>query len=306
MTFLKLIPNALSSKVGLAVLKLSKHSPNILFAGGVVGVVGTVVLASRATLRLEEVLDKTQESLDKVNEVGASVIEDPTNASFTEKEILQAKIGVYIQAAGQITKLYGPSVALGALSIAALTKSHFILTKRNAALAAALTAVEKGFRAYRDRVIEDLGAEKDRDYYYGLEKQKEVTIDSEGKKKIVERKIQTGTSPYGVMFNCHNRNWVDSPEHNIIFLKLQQNNLNDLLNARGWVLLNDLYDALGFDRTKAGCVVGWKLGQGDGYVDFGVFVRENLGQYFDYVTGREGEIHINPNVDGNIFNSLKD
>lgn len=298
---MRLIPNALSSKVGVAALKLSKHSPTLLFGAGVVGVVGTVVLAARATLRLEEVIEQTQENLETVKSVD-------NGEKYTDREILQIKAGVYIHAAGRITKLYGPSVALGVASIGALAGSHHILSKRNAALAAAYKAVETGFRAYRERVVEDLGKEKDLQYLYGLEKQKEVVVDEDGKKKIVDKTVPTNAiSPYNVLFHSNNRNWNSTPEYNIIFLRCQQNNLTDKLRSQGFLLLNDMYDALGFDRTKAGCVVGWladpKYG-GDGYVDLGVFDRETLGEFYDYVVGNEDEIWIRPNCDGEIFSKL--
>ena len=48
------IKNVVTSKVGRQLLVAQKHSPAVLFAAGVVGVVGTVVLASRATLKLNE------------------------------------------------------------------------------------------------------------------------------------------------------------------------------------------------------------------------------------------------------------
>ena len=59
---------------------------------------------------------------------------------------------------------------MGGLSIAALTRSHNILTKRNAALTAAYGALEKGFSEYRARVVEKYGEEEDRDFRYGTGK----------------------------------------------------------------------------------------------------------------------------------------
>lgn len=304
---MRFIPNAVTSKVGLVALKLSQHSPNILFGAGVAGVVGTVVLASRATLQLESVIDAHNIDMDKVNDVALRDVENQFGRKFTDQEIYQAKIGVYIKTVGRVIKLYAPAAGVGLLSIAALTKAHFILTKRNAALAAALTAVEKAFRTYRDRVVNDLGREKDEEYYYGTEKRKTTVVDSDGKKKSVTTRVQAaGINPYSVLFHSGNRNWVDSPGMNLIFLKIQQDYLNDQLNAKGWVTLNDVYDALGFDRTKAGTVVGWKLGNGDNRVDLGIFHREELGRAYEYITNDDGEIWINPNPDGNIFNKLED
>ncbi|MBP5462281.1 MAG: hypothetical protein J6Y20_09170, partial [Lachnospiraceae bacterium] len=41
------------------------------------------------------------------------------------------------------------------------------------------------------------------------------------------------------------------------YLQTKENELNDMLALRGHVLLNDVYDKLGKERTAEGCVVGW-------------------------------------------------
>jgi hypothetical protein len=66
------------------------------------------------------------------------------------------------------------------------------------------------------------------------------------------------TQPY--VFDHHNPNWVKTHEHNLFFLRAHQNLLNDLLRARGHILLNDAFDVMGAPRTVAGAVFGWALG----------------------------------------------
>ena len=47
-----------------------------------------------------------------------------------------------------------------------------------------------------------------------------------------------------------------------------------MLKSQGHLFLNEVYDMLGFKRTKAGAVVGWiyddKKPYGDNFVDFGM------------------------------------
>lgn len=51
--------------------------------------------------------------------------------------------------------------------------------------------------------------------------------------------------------------WESSHEYNMTFLKIQQNYANQLLRGHGYLFLNEVYEMLGFPKTKAGQFVGW-------------------------------------------------
>lgn len=290
------IPNAVSARVGRLALQLDKVSPKVLFVGGLVGFAATVVLASRATLKVDDVIVETDEWRDSINN---------SDRYANEDERRKDKITLYVHSSVKIAKLYLPSLAVAAVSVAMLTKSHSILSKRNVALTAAYSAIEKGFQEYRERVVKDVGVEKDREYLHGVETEKVTVVDSDGKKKQVKSTFATANSPYGVMFNASNRNFQhDYPDHNYLFLRGQQNYMNDLLQSRGHVLLNDVYDAIGVPRTKAGCVVGWLRGNADDVVDFGIFDDAAQLRVHKFMMGQEGELYLDFNVDGLIFEKL--
>lgn len=82
------------------------------------------------------------------------------------------------------------------------------------------------------------------------------------------------TNGYVRIFNSKSIYWSKNPECNLAFLKYQQSYLNDMLKAKGCLLLNDAYDVLGFPRTKDGAMVGWVYGVSDkfsdGCIDFGL------------------------------------
>lgn len=291
------VKNLVTSKVGRQLLTAQKHSPVILFGAGIVGVVGTVVLACRATLKVEGVLDDHATTLEKIETV--------ETADYDEDDRKQDKVVLYIQTAMNITKLYGPAILVGAASVACLTGSHYILTQRNAGLMAAYAALDKGFRAYRARVVADVGEEKERSYRNDVEKY-DVTEKNGNSTKLVKKERVAGEpSIYAKLFGQdYSSSWNPIPEYNLMFLKCQQNYLNDLLQSRGHVYLNEAYSNLGLPHTKEGAVVGWVKGQGDDYVDFGLFNRDMEPQHFDFFTGREDAIWLDFNVDGVMYDKI--
>jgi hypothetical protein len=292
------IPEVISRTVARNTLHVQKASPEILLGVGIIGLVGSTVLACRATLKMSEVLDESKSKIDQ-----ATTLE---HQDYSESDRSRDLTLIKYQTGIQIVKLYAPAIVVGGLSIYALTSSHNILSRRNAALTAAYAALEKGFDQYRARVVEKYGEEEDRDFRYGSEKVQIVDPDT-GKKKTVTRVGPDDPSIYARFFDPVSPSWSKEPEYNLIFLKCQQNYANDLLLSRGHVFLNEVYDMLGIPRSKAGAVVGWvvsKNGETDNFVNFGVFDgKEQVAR--DFVNGREGAILCDFNVDGVIYDKLE-
>ena len=287
------MPMAVSKALGRQALVLEKNSPAILFGTGLVGMVGSTVLACRATLKLEEVLDEGKENVKK-----AKTLE---HEDYSEKDREKDLAIIHVQTSMKIVKLYGPAIVLGGVSVAALTQSHSILNKRNAALTAAYAALEKGFAQYRQRVIEKYGEEEDRNFRYGS---REVEVMEDGKKKKVLRVGEGEPSIYARFFDPMSTKWSKEPEYNLLLLKCQQNYANDLLRARGHVFLNEVYDMIGVPRSKAGSVVGWILvgNVKENWIDFGIWDDDN--NVRDFVNGREASILLDFNVDGVIYDKI--
>lgn len=295
---MKFVPEAVGRQIARNALHLQKGSPGLLLGVGIAGMVGTTVLACRATLKMETVVDEAKEKLDT-----AKTLE---HEEYSEKDRQRDISLIYFQTGVKIVKLYAPAIALGSLSIYALTSSHSILTKRNAALTAAYTALEKGFGEYRARVVEKYGEDQDRDFRYGT---REETIEDPetGKKKKVTRVGPGEPSIYARFFDSYSTSWNREPEYNLIFLQCQQNYANDLLKSRGHVFLNEVYDMLGIPRSQAGAVVGWLLtpdGTTDNFINFGVFDGKTQVAR-DFVNGLEGAILLDFNVDGVIYDRIE-
>lgn len=291
-------------------LKIKKHSPEILLATGTVGIVASTVMACKATLKVEEIVDEAKEKIDTIHQVSA----DPAMAEkYSEEDGKKDLAIVYTQTAVKFIKLYGPSVTIGVASLACMIGSNRILNKRNAALAAAYAAVDKSFKEYRGRVIERFGKQMDRELRYNIKAQEieETTVDANGKETITKKTVDVmdpnSYSQYAIVFDDSNEGWDPDPERSKYFLIQQQNWANERLKSRGHLFLNEVYDMLGAKRTKAGAQVGWvydeKNCEGDNFVDFGIF-DTNSPKARDFVNGIEKVIVLDFNVDGYILDMI--
>lgn len=305
--------NKLTRAAGKVSFTLKKNSPEILIVIGTVGVVTSAVLACKATLKVNEVVDEAKDTIDKINE-SAEQGANEHGIPYSEDDRTKDLAIVYTKTAVNMVKLYGPSVALGVASISCIIGSHMILKKRNIALAAAYTAVDKAYSEYRNRVIEKLGEEADRQFKYGFEKQTvtETVTDENGEEKTVEKEVEvisdSLTSPYAKFFDESSRNWKKDANYNLMFLRRIESMMNDRLKAYGYVFLNDVYDALDILRTPEGQVIGWVYDPNNknlqNHISFGIY-DTNRKQVRDFVNGVEKVVLLDFNPDGNIMDSFK-
>lgn len=307
------IVNSLSRNFNKIGFQLKKHSPEILVVAGVVGTVASAVMACKATTKVNDILEETKTKVDQIHEVLAD--ESIPEEKYSEEDSKKDLTIVYAQAGIKLVKLYAPAVALGVLSLTSILASHRILNKRNVALAAAYTTVDRSFKEYRGRVIERFGKELDRELKYNIKAKEieETVVDSKGKEKTVKKTVQVIDpnmySEYARFFDDGCTGWTKDADFNLMFLKRQQSYANDLLKSQGYLFLNDVYQMLGIPKTKAGQVVGWfydeKKPVGDNFVDFGIYDLYNE-KARDFVNGRERVILLDFNVDGNILNYMGD
>lgn len=295
-------------KVGF---KFKKHSPEILVVTGIIGIVTSTVMACKATTKVNDIVTESKETIDKIHDCVGKGLHTSDGEEYTQEVANKDLAIVYTQTAWKFIKLYGPSVLIGVASIGCMVGSNRILRKRNVALAAALTTVEKSFKDYRGRVIDRFGKDLDRELRFGIKAKeiKEKVVDENGNETTVTKTVEvvdpnTAHSLYSVVFCEGNPGWTKNAELNKVFLIQQQNWANDKLRLRGYLTLNEVYEMVGAPTTAYGQIAGWVYTEdgsvGDNFVDFGIFDVTNE-KACDFVNGRERSIILDFNCIGNIL-----
>lgn len=297
--------------------KAIKFSPEIMITLGVSGLLVGTVVACRATAKLPELkkerdddlyeIVKAEEKAIKPDEAAEETEDLDSNFSWEKKKI-KARYYAFV------VKEYAPVVAIDALSVLAILKGTKIFETRQASLCAAYAALDAGYRGYRERTRERFGDEVDKELQYGITKAetKEKVTDEDGKKKTVKKSIdivdeKNQYSPYARFFDEASPFWEKDAEYNRMFLQIQLRELNNRLRINRFLFLNDVYDALGLPRSRAGQIVGWvydeKNPNGDNYIDFGIFDVTKEGSV-NFVNGYERSILLDFNVDGPIIDLI--
>lgn len=322
MSFKEMISNVgsnLKEKASMAVLKTKAASPEILLVGGLACMTGAVItgiIASRKhdqiiadhEERLEEakagiILPEAAESEDSVEEREAIVVD--------QSEINRRVRRVYCRTAAQMVKLYAPTVGLMALSAACFIGMHNIQAGRIAGLSGAYASVKEAFDQYQQRNIELNGEDNHKLCKYGWHEEEEVGEDGTVTKKKVantpkdlenmaEENREIGKLPDHDQDYIFARNtsskYHGNPALDRNLFESVENYCNNYLNARGFVTVNDVLDALGMERTVEGTYLGWVKGYGEG-IDIGW--RDSFNNRF--LAGYPDEpVSLNFNIHGNI------
>lgn len=292
--------------VNTTTIKIKKHSPEILIVAGVIGTVASAVMACKATTKLSTVLEEHKNDVDAVHKCSD---DEELKGEYSKEDAKKDLTIIYAQTGVKLAKLYAPAIALGALSLTSIIASNNILRKRNVALAAAYATVDKSFKEYRSRVVDRFGEQVDKELKYDIKAKKfeETVKDPEtGKEKKVKSTVNVANadSGYARFFDETCKGYEKDTQYNLCVLHGQEQYANDMLHARGYIFLNDVYDMLGIDRTKEGQIVGWVYDKnnevGDNFVDFGILETNRETEDGSY----EPAILLDFNVDGNILDLI--
>ena len=279
---------------GSANLYFRRNGPTILTAAGVAGFLATTYLTGKAVL-------DSRLPISELKSKQRKIMETQIDQDYTKAEKAKELSELWRKEVPGIVKIYAPAVITGGVAIFCVVASHNMQRSQRAALIAAYGALDAGFRAYRKRVEEVVGASKELELYRGPRVQRELKEGEEGEIGALDLDTNRSGSVYARFFDESCPEWNKNPEYSLLFLLSQEKWANNLLQSRGHVFLNEVYDAIGIKRSEAGQVVGWRLdGPGDHYISFGIHdITDESSRAF--VNGYETVILLDFNVDGVIL-----
>lgn len=207
-----------------------KHSPEILTAVGIAGMISTTVLAVKATPKALQILEEAEKE---------------KNEKLTPIEKVKVAWKPYI-----------PAVVTGVASTACLIGANTVNAKRNAALATALKLSETAFTEYKEKVVEEVGEEKAK------------VIQEKANTERVNQQVMFHED--GIVHTGGGNTLFFDPISKVVFksskVSIQEaiNKLNWTMTYGNepYASLADFYDAIKIPEYALGNELGWRTDKG--------------------------------------------
>lgn len=312
-----------SQMLSKTTFKLKKASPTIMIVGAAIGGVTAAVLACKATIKAQDILNEHNTAVKTIHttkeQIEQGVIQLDEGESYTEKDFKNDITTTYVQTGLKLAKVYAPAVTLGAVSLGCMFGSHHIMSKRNASLTAAYIALDKAFAEYKSRVSDRFGSRVQEEMEHNI---KAVELESKStNEQGVEETIKEykdiamqHTSPYTCIFDETVDTWQPDNMMNRNYLFLMEQSANKRLRIQGHLFLNDVLASLGTHggvtlKTPEGQIVGWIYDPNDptrqSHVDFGVTnYVEGDEALNSFINGGERSVMLRFNCDGPIIDKI--
>lgn len=236
---------------------IKKNSSTILSALASIGVMGTAILAVKATPKALKQIELHKKYPSNENETLSDAVKCK---SITKLEIVKAT-----------WKLYIPSILVGASTIACIFGSNYINKKNQKALISAYMLLESSYLRYRETANNLYGQDAD-EKINNLKHFKEVANDDN------IPKIDDNSEEKLYFDSQSMRYFRSTPEALSEALIL----FNQHLCTDGYAYLNDLYDLIGLDRVDYGYQIGWSCSANDDiYSHDGIDIKIDLAELDD-------------------------
>lgn len=246
---------------------VAKNSPLILTVAGVVGLGSTAVLAYKSAKKIEVITEKVEEAREQEERLDQlTVLEEMDRLDAdTQFELDDLRETFEPVSRPEVAKDIAGAIALpvitGIASIACIALSYRVLTNRNNLLATALGAAVAEHRYYKERVREIVSEEEYDRLEVPVERTKMTKVNKNGKETEVDVDAQVNRrSLVGEWFDNSSEYTVDDHSYNLMFIESARSKLEGKLFRKGYIRLNEVFDELGFGRTRMGESFGWNTG----------------------------------------------
>lgn len=211
------------------------HSPLILTGIAAAGTITTAILTGKASFAAAERLQEETDILIEKHGSAQRVVESGEWMTTRDKVKL-------------VWPLYIPAAANAAMTVTCVIVSHRIGHRRAAAMAAAYTISEKAFEDYREKIVEKLGANKERAARDDIA-QDRVRNNPVGRSEV----IITGGGDV-LCYDMYTGRYFRSDMETI---KKAQNDQNATILNHQYASLNDFYNKIGLATIPSGDDLGW-------------------------------------------------
>lgn len=209
--------------------KLSDNAPEIMIGFGLAGMLTSTIMAVKATPKAMAIIEEE---------------EDYLNRELTKIE--KAKL---------VWKPYVPAALGYCASTALIIGANNVNSKRSAMFAGAYKLSEQTLATYRDKVIETIGEEKEREISDKV---------ARGEVKKPRQKTYPASEVIYGIGQCLCYDPISGRYFNSDMDKIRkiENDLNYRLMKENMISLNEFYTELGIECTDMGFKYGWNIDEG--------------------------------------------
>lgn len=220
------------SKVTMSV---KKHSPAIFTGVGIIGLGATAYLAYKSRDKVEKVVSKIEEKREAGEEIDkVEVVKDLAEA-------------VYLP------------VVVGTASVVSIFMSHKIQRDRILTLSGALAAQQARNIYFENKYRAKHGEEEYAKFIAPTDREEKIDgIDKKGNPKVTIQEVKKNIDQtIGQWFDESDEYASDDHTYNMAYIDSVNDRMQTVLFQRGTLLLNEVREALGFERIRAGALLGW-------------------------------------------------
>lgn len=248
-----------------------KHGPAIALGVGIAAIPTAVILSSFASLKAKKIVEDAEWELDDIENTSRVEGEDKETGDivceeYTPEAKERDKARVMAKTALKLTTVYLPTAATTAVAISGILVYTKIIKQRLLIATTAYAALDTAFKNYRERVVEKYGKEIDHQLRYGIKKDliQTTKIDENGNEVPVTKEVETSESAengYCDLTRIFSKEtspmWWPEGDYNEMTLRGVENFYTRKLRVDGFVIMNDVLEAMGLKREAIGTVYGW-------------------------------------------------